>query len=102
LAIQINNSNNGLIIRDYNHDGLITASDFREGAYRTSLGFIEANIAQSAFNAFDRNHKGYLDRNDAFAQIVFVELSNNFFLPKIKFIINKKLFIFREKYSPFV
>jgi hypothetical protein len=60
-----NYNNNGLI-RDYNHDGLITASDFREGAYRMGFGSIGADVAQSAFNAFDRNRNGYLDRNDAF------------------------------------
>jgi hypothetical protein len=52
--------------RDYNGDGLITASDFREGAYRMGLGPVGADVAQSAFNAFDRNHNGYLDRNDAY------------------------------------
>ena len=52
--------------RDYNGDGLISSSDFREGAYRMGLGPMGADVAQSAFNAFDRNHNGYLDRNDAY------------------------------------
>ena len=50
---------------DWNGDGLITAADFREGAYRMGLGHIGADIAQSAFRAFDRNHNGYLDAHDA-------------------------------------
>ncbi len=60
-----NYSNNSLV-RDYDGNGLITASDFREGAHRMGLGSIGADIAQSAFNAFDRNRNGYLDRNDAY------------------------------------
>jgi len=53
-------------IRDYNHDEPITASDFREGACRMmGLGFIDADIAQSAFNIYDHNRKGFLDQNDA-------------------------------------
>ena len=51
--------------RDYDNNGLITASDFREGAYRMGLGSIGADVAQSAFNLFDRNRNGYLDVNDA-------------------------------------
>ena len=51
--------------RDYNGDGLITSSDFREGAYKMGLGSIGADVAQSAFNLFDRNHNGYLDVKDA-------------------------------------
>jgi hypothetical protein len=58
-------------IRDYNHNifkrdynGMISASNFREGAGRMGLGFIDADIAQSAFNIYDHNHNGYLDRND--------------------------------------
>jgi len=46
---------------------MITASDFREGAYRMGLGSIAPDIVQSAFNTFDRDHKGYLGRNDAFS-----------------------------------
>jgi len=53
-------------VRDYNRDGLVTASDFREGAYRMGLGPIGADVAQSAFNLYDRNHNGYLDVNDAY------------------------------------
>jgi hypothetical protein len=60
----LNYNNNGLI-RDYNHDGLVTATDFREGAYRMGLGSIGADVAQSAFHSYDRNHNGYLDVNDA-------------------------------------
>ena len=62
----IRDYNHDGLIRDYNHDGLISASDFREGACRMGLGFIDADVAQSAFNAFDRNRKGYLNQNDAF------------------------------------
>jgi len=50
--------------RDYNHNGRIDASDFREGAYKMGYGEMGADVAQSAFNAFDRNHNGYLDGND--------------------------------------
>jgi len=50
---------------DWNGDGLITAADFREGAYRLGLGHIGADVAQSAFHAFDRNRNGYLDACDA-------------------------------------
>jgi len=58
-------SHNGSI-RDYNHDEPITASDFREGACRMmGLGFIDDDIAQSAFNIYDHNRKGYLDQNEA-------------------------------------
>ncbi len=60
-----NYANNSLV-RDYDHNGLITASDFREGAYRMGLGTIGADVAQSAFNSYDRNHNGYLDVNDAY------------------------------------
>ena len=53
-------------LRDYNGDGLITSSDFREGAYRMGLGPMGANIAQSVFHSLDRNHNGYLDINDIY------------------------------------
>ncbi len=65
-----NYSNNNLFSyssgHNLNQDGLITASDFREGAYRMGLGSIAPDIVQSAFNTFDRDHKGFLNRNDAF------------------------------------
>ncbi len=48
-----------------NHDEPITVSDFRDGACRMGLGYIDTDIAQSAFNIYDHNRKGYLDRNDA-------------------------------------
>jgi Ca2+-binding EF-hand superfamily protein len=65
-----NYSNNSLV-RDYDRNGLIvmnglTANDFREGANRMGLGSIGADVAQSAFNSYDRNHNGYLERNDAY------------------------------------
>ena len=60
------NYTNNSLTRDYDRNGLITASDFREGAYKMGFGSIGADVAQSAFNAFDRNRNGYLDRNDAF------------------------------------
>jgi hypothetical protein len=50
---------------DWNGDGLITAADFREGAYRMGLGHIGADVAQSAFRAYDRNGNGVLDHHDA-------------------------------------
>jgi hypothetical protein len=49
--------------RDYNP---ISASDFRQGACGLGYGFIAPDIAQSAFNKYDHNRKGYLDRNDAY------------------------------------
>ncbi len=49
-----------------NHDEPITVSDFRDGASRImGLGYVAPDIAQSAFNIYDHNRKGYLDRNDA-------------------------------------
>jgi hypothetical protein len=42
----IRDYNHNRFIRDYNHDGMITASDFREGASRMGLGFIYADIAE--------------------------------------------------------
>ena len=48
----------------YNHDR-ISASDFRQGACGLGFGFIAPDIAQSAFNKYDHNRRGYLDRNDA-------------------------------------
>ena len=59
------NYRNDAFARDYNGDGLISASDFREGAYRMGYGQIGADVAQSAFNALDRNRNGYLDVTDA-------------------------------------
>ena len=56
----------GNFAQDYNRDGLITSADFREGAYNMGLGYIGAEVAQSAFNRYDRNHNGYLDYNDAY------------------------------------
>jgi hypothetical protein len=50
---------------DWNGDGLITAADFKNGAYRMGFDHIDADVAQSAFRAFDRNHNGYLDAKDA-------------------------------------
>jgi hypothetical protein len=50
---------------DWNRDGLITSADFRIGAYHMGLGHIGADVAQSAFRAFDRNHNGYLDAYDS-------------------------------------
>ncbi len=48
-----------------NNLAMITASDFREGASRMGLGFIDDDIVQSAFNTCDDNRKGYLDQNEA-------------------------------------
>ncbi len=47
------------------NNGSITESEFREGASRMGFGYIAPDIAQSAFNIYDHNRKGYLDRNDA-------------------------------------
>jgi hypothetical protein len=49
-----------------NHDGMISAADFRQGACGLGFGFIDADIAQSAFNKYDHNRRGYLNQNDAF------------------------------------
>ena len=47
------------------NNGSITESEFREGACGLGFGSIAPDIAQSAFNMYDHNRKGYLDRNDA-------------------------------------
>ena len=47
------------------NNGRFTESEFREGASRMGFGYIAPDIAQSAFNIYDHNRKGYLDRNDA-------------------------------------
>jgi hypothetical protein len=58
----------------HNHDEPITVSDFREGARSMmGLGYIAPDIAQSAFNIYDHNRKGYLDQNEASGAYGYLE-----------------------------
>ena len=50
---------------DLNGDGMITAADFRERAMHMGFGPIGPDVADSAFNIYDRDRRGYLDRNGA-------------------------------------
>ena len=55
----------GPLARDVNHDGLITKADFVQGAAMRGWGYEGTQVAAAAFNSYDRNHNGYLDRQDA-------------------------------------
>lgn len=65
--------------RDYNGDGLITSSDFREGAYRMGLGPTGANLAQSVFRGLDSNRNGYLDTNDVFGTYHYTPVTPRYY-----------------------
>lgn len=54
-------------------DGMIRAADFRERAMHMGYGPIGLDVADSAFNIYDRNRNGVLDRNGAIGASLYLD-----------------------------